>query len=219
LPAYKVASTDLTNLPFLRKVAKKLKPIFLSTGMSYLSEVEMALEEIYCFNRDVILLQCSANYPIKDEEANLNVVNTFKEYFDIIVGYSDHSVGVGAAPYAVPMGARVIEKHFTIDKDMKGPDHKASLSPTELKELVEEVRKIELYLGEKIKYPTLSEIKTRTSLQKCMVAAVDIKKGEKFNENNIIAKRTGGVGFSPIYYSKLIGRIADKNYEKDEILM
>jgi len=136
LPAYKVASTDATNLPFLKKIAQKGKPVFLSTGMCYLSEVRLALEQIHEFNQNIVLLQCSANYPIKDKDANLNVINTYKQEFDVLVGYSDHSVGIGAAPYAVPMGAVVIEKHFTIDKNMEGPDHRASLSPSELKEFV-----------------------------------------------------------------------------------
>jgi N,N'-diacetyllegionaminate synthase len=151
LPAYKVASTDTTNLPFLRKMAMKDKPIILSTGMSYLSEVRMALEEIYKYNQDVILLQCTANYPIKDDEANLNVINTYKDNFDILIGYSDHSVGIGASPYAVPMGAKVVEKHFTLSKDDDGPDHAASLTPEELKEYVKTIRKVEKYLGTSIK--------------------------------------------------------------------
>lgn len=218
LPAYKVASTDLTNLPFLKKVAQKGKPIFLSTGMSYIGEVEIALKEIFPFNKDVILLQCSANYPIMDDEVNLNVINTYKEQFNMLVGYSDHTVGVGAAPYAVAMGAKVIEKHFTLDKSSVGPDHRASLNPNELIELVEEIRKVEIYLGLKIKIPSLSEIKTRASLQKCLVAAEEIRKGEMFSEKNIVAKRTGGIGVSPIYYKRIIGRTADKNYKKDDIV-
>lgn len=129
LLAYKIASTDTTNLPFLKKIAKKGKPIFLSTGMSYLTEVKIALETIYEYNKDVVLLQCTANYPIKNNEANLNVINTYKKCFDVLLGYSDHSVGIGAAPYSVPMGVVVVEKHFTYDKNLSGPDHKASLSP------------------------------------------------------------------------------------------
>ena len=169
LLAYKVASTDLTNLPFLEKLAKKGKPIFLSTGMSYLSEIQPALETIVKFNSQIVLLQCTANYPINDDEANLKVLNTFKK-FKILLGYSDHTVGVGAAPYAIPMGAKVVEKHFTLNKDDEGPDHKASLSPEELIEFVKVVKKVDQFLGSAIKTPNLSETKTRKSLQKCLVA-------------------------------------------------
>ncbi len=219
LPAYKIASTDTTNLPFLEKAAKKGKPIFLSTGMSYLSEVQMALETIYEYNKDVVLLQCTANYPIEDCEANLAVINTFKKHFDVLVGYSDHTVGVGAAPFAVPMGAKVVEKHFTTDKSLKGPDHKASLSPDELKEFVQLVRKVDAFMGSGIKKPNLSETKTRVSLQKCLVAARDIEKGEILTEDCIIAKRTGGTGISPIYYKDVIGKKASRSLKADEVIV
>ena len=218
LPAYKIASTDTTNLPFLKKVAQKGKPIFLSTGMTYLSEVQMALETIYEYNQDVVLLQCTANYPISDSEANLSVINTFKKTFDVLVGYSDHTVGTGAAAFAIPMGAKVVEKHFTIDKSLEGPDHRASLSPDELKEFVKIVRKVDAFMGSSIKKPNLSETETRASLQKCLVAQCVIQKGEIFSEENIIAKRTGGIGISPIYYQDLIGKVAQKVYTMDEII-
>lgn len=218
LSAYKVASTDITNIPFLKKIAKKQKPIFLSTGMAYFSEVEVALKAIHPFNKDVVLLQCSANYPIRDEEANLRVINTYKEKFNILVGHSDHSVGVGVAPYAVAMGAKVVEKHFTLNKGLQGPDHKASLNPEELKRFVSEIKKIEKYLGSGVKVPTLSELKTRKLLQKYLITAKGIKKGEKFSEDNLIAKRTGGLGVSPIFYSSIIGKVASKKYKKDEII-
>ncbi len=218
LVAYKVASTDTTNLPFLKKIAKKGKPIFLSTGMTYLAEVQMALETIYEFNKNVVLLQCTANYPINDDEANLEVINTFKKHFDILVGYSDHTVGVGAAPFAIPMGASVVEKHFTLDKSQDGPDHRASLSPEELKEFVKLVRKVDKFMGSDIKKPNLSETKTRVSLQKCMVANKDILIGEEFTEDNIIAKRTGGLGISPIYFNDIIGGTSSKKYVKNEII-
>ncbi len=218
LPAYKIASTDITNLPFLKKVAQKQKPIILSTGMCYLSEIEMALQEIYLINKDVILLHCTANYPVKDDEVNLNIINTFKEKFNILVGYSDHTSGIGAAPFAVCMEAKLIEKHFTLDKTLKGPDHKASLSPEELIDLVKQIRKVEKYLGIYVKTPSLSELNTRKSMQRFIVASCEIKKGEVFTENNLTAKRTGGIGISPIYYNKLIGNKAKKDYKKDEII-
>jgi N,N'-diacetyllegionaminate synthase len=216
--AFKVASTDTTNLPFLKRLAQKGKPIFLSTGMSYLSEVEAALEEMQVYNQDIILLQCTANYPIKDEEANLNVIYTYQSMFDIIVGYSDHSVGIGASPYAIPMGARVVEKHFTINNEEQGPDHKASLTPGELKQYVHEIRKVEKYLGAFSKAPSFDEQKTRKSLQKCLVATKDIFEGEPFGLNNIVGKRTGGVGISPIYYKSVIGEKAQRRFNKDEVI-
>lgn len=218
LPAYKVASTDLTNLPFLKKIAQKNKPILLSTGMSYLSEVSKALDSIYQYNKNVILLQCTANYPIEDNEANLNVINTFKKNYDIIIGYSDHTVGVGASPFAIPMGVKVVEKHFTNDKNQTGPDHKASLSPKELLSFVKTIKKVDSFMGTDLKFPNFSETKTRISLQKCMVANCDIKIGDKFSSKNIIAKRTGGEGISPIYISDLYLKKATQNYSKNEII-
>ena len=219
LPAYKIASTDTTNLPFIRKVAQKNKPIFLSTGMSYLSEVEMALNTIYEYHKEVVVLQCTANYPIKNSEANLAVINTYKSNFDVLVGYSDHTVGIaGAAVFAIPMGATVVEKHFTLDKSLEGPDHTTSLSPEELVEFVKLVRKVDDFMGTSIKKPNLSEVKTRASLQKCLVANGEIKKEGIFTEDNIIAKRTGGTGVSPIYYKDLLGTIAKRDYKNNEII-
>ena len=216
--AYKIASTDTTNLPFLKKVAKTGKPIILSTGMCYLDEVRKAMDIVGTVNQDVVLLQCTANYPIKNSEANLNIIKTYKEEFDALVGYSDHSVGLGAAPYAVPMGAKVVEKHFTLDKSLEGPDHTASLSPQELIKFVKEVRKIEEFLGSSIKEPTESELATRQSLQKCLVATKAISKGEKFTEESFVGKRTGGVGISPLRFSELIGRNASKDYQENQII-
>jgi len=218
LGAYKVASTDLTNIPLLIKIAQKGIPIILSTGMSYLSEVEIALEEIYQYNNNVILLQCTANYPIDDTEANLNIIKTYGEKFDIILGYSDHSVGIGASPYAIPLGAKVIEKHFTLEKDASGPDHLASLSPEELVHYVKQIRKVEEYLGKYTKIPTLSEYYTRKSLQKYLVAKKSIKIGEIISDENLTSKRTGGVGISPLYFRNVLGKTATKNYEIDDII-
>jgi len=218
LPAYKVSSSDTTNLPFLKKIAKKGKPIFLSTGMSYLSEVSLALGVIFEYNKDVVLLQCTANYPINDDEANLSVIKTYNDNFDILLGYSDHSTGVGAAPFAVPMGAKVVEKHFTLSKTDDGPDHAASLSPDELIDFVKTVRRVDQYMGTSIKEPSLSELENRKSLQKCLVASEEIKKGFIFTEDNIIAKRTGGDGISPIDYETIIGKKSPRNYKKNEVI-
>lgn len=219
IDAFKVAATDLTNIQFLKQIAQKGKPIILSAGMCYLEEIKMALEVIFPFNKQVILLQCTANYPIEDIEANLNVIDTLKSEFDVLVGYSDHSVGIGASPYAVAKGAKLIEKHFTVDKTMTGPDQRASVTPEELKQLVREIRKVESYLGTGIKIPTCSEQFTRKSLQKCFVAARDIECGEVFSEENIVAKRTNGEGISAIYYENLLGRVAKRKYVPDDIIV
>lgn len=216
--AYKVAATDITNIQFLRQIAKKGKAIILSAGMCYMDEVRKALETIYPINRDVILLQCTANYPIRDAEANIRVIRTFQETFNILVGYSDHSQGVGASPYAAALGAKVIEKHFTLDKDMEGPDHKASVTPEELKQLVSEIRRVEQYLGDGIKMPTCSEQMTRKSLQKCMVASQRICQGDLFTDNNIVAKRTNGRGISALYYDNIVGKKASREYAIDEVI-
>jgi N,N'-diacetyllegionaminate synthase len=216
--AYKIASTDATNLPFLKKVAQTGKPVFFSTGMCYIEEVDAAVTEMGSINKNIVLLQCTANYPIADSEANLNVITTFKNRYAILTGYSDHTVGIGAAPYAIPLGARVLEKHFTIDKSMEGPDHLASLSPQELKDFIIQVRQVEKFIGGFEKKPTQSELGTRKSLQKCLGAAKEIKAGEVFTEENIIAKRTGGVGISPLRYKEIIGKAAKADIKANEVI-
>lgn len=216
--AFKVAATDLTNIQFLRQIAEKGKPIILSAGMCYQEEVQCALRAIYPINKDVILLQCTANYPIQDTEANINVIRTFKDSFEILVGYSDHSQGIGASPYAVALGAKVVEKHFTLDKNMEGPDHKASIIPEELRRLVADIRRVERYLGDGVKMPSCSEQMTRKSLQKCIVANQKIYQGEIFTADNIVAKRTNGEGISAVYFDYIAGKKAVRDYEVDEII-
>lgn len=216
--AFKISATDLTNIQFLRYVAKKQKPIIISAGMCYMEEVERALNAIEPINQKVILLQCTSNYPILNDEANIGIVEVFKNKFDMLVGYSDHSEGVGASPYAVALGAKVIEKHFTIDKNMSGPDQKASITPEELKKLVEQIRIVEEYIGNNIKMPTQSEQFTRKALQKCFVASKKIKKGEIFTDENIIAKRTNGEGISAIYFDEIIGKISKYDFNEDEVI-
>lgn len=217
--AFKIAATDLTNIQFLRQIAEKGKPIILSAGMCYLEEVRCALEAIYPINKEVILLQCTANYPIRDSEANISVIRTFKQEFNVVVGYSDHSQGVGASSYAVALGAKVIEKHFTLDKTLQGPDHKASVTPSELVQLVQDIRRVEQYLGKGEKIPTCSEQMTRRSLQKCFVAARPIKVGERFSGENIVAKRTNGEGISALYYDSLLDMISCRDYKVDDVIV
>lgn len=216
--AYKIASTDTTNLPFLKKVALTGKPMILSTGMCNMEEVKKSVSFVSKYTKNLVLLQCTANYPIKDEEANLNVIPVFKKEFSCLVGYSDHSVGIGAAPFAIPLGAVVLEKHFTISKDDDGPDHRASLDPRELKEFVKLVRRVEKFGGNHIKAPTDSEKGTKKSLQKCLVAAKNIEIGHEISEKDIVAKRTGGVGVSPLEFEAIIGKKASKSYQVNDII-
>ena len=218
LPAYKISSTDFTNIQFIEQVAAKNKPIILSCAMTYLKEVKYVLEKVEHLNPELVLLHCTANYPTPSDEINLNVLHTLKEESEVLLGYSDHSQGLGASPYAVAMGATVIEKHFTLDKSMEGPDHEASLDPAELKCLVQEIRRVETFLGGYEKRPTASESNTRAKLQKCFVAARSISKGEQFTSENLIAKRTGGEGISAINYHELLNQKANKDYLVNEII-
>ena len=218
LPAYKISSTDLTNISFVTKVAEKGKPFILSTGMSYMEEISEVLAAIEKINTNVVLLQCTGNYPTIPSEVNLNVLETYQNKFDMLIGFSDHTAGIGASPYAVSMGAKVIEKHFTIDKNMDGPDHRASLDPNELAQLVKEIRLVESYLGSSTKRPTGAEEGTRNLLQKCLVAAKSIEKGEVFSSENIISKRTGGEGIPAFKYNDVIGKIASDQFNKDDII-
>lgn len=218
LPAYKIASTDLTNYMFLNEVAAKDKPIILSTGMSYYDEIKQALQEISKRNKDVILLQCTAQYPAPETEVNLNVIKTFRDDLDILAGFSDHTPGIGASPCAVAAGAVLVEKHFTLDKNMPGPDHKASLNPEELTQWVREIRKVSIYMGSFSKEPENCEKETRLFLQKSLVAANTIEKGEVFTSRKITAKRTGGRGMQASLIDMLVGKTSSRSYQKDEII-
>lgn len=204
--AIKIASTDTTNLLFLEKVAKTKKPVILSTGMCSLPEIEQAyqcLKENGC--KELALLKCTSNYPTDPKEVNLRAMVTMNNSFEAVIGFSDHTEGVGASPYAVAMGAKIVEKHFTLDKDLEGPDHQASLSPDELILWVKEIRKVEQMLGSKEILPTESEKETKKALQKCLVSSVDLKKGDTIARTNIAAKRTGGRGISASELYNVLG--------------
>jgi N,N'-diacetyllegionaminate synthase len=206
VPALKVASTDTTNLLFLEKIASTKLPVILSTGMSDLSEISTAYT---CLRRNgcknLAILKCTSEYPTKPNEVNLKSMITLATIFDAIIGFSDHTSGIGASPYAVSLGAKIVEKHFTIDKKLPGPDHKASLSPKELHILVREIRRVEMILGTKEIYPTDSERKNKILLQKNLVAQIFIRKGQIINRENITAKRTGGIGIAAIDSLKTLG--------------
>lgn len=218
LSALKISSTDLTNLAFIEKAAKANVPLILSTGMSEQSEVDKAIETLKGKVEDLVLLQCTSSYPAPAEELNLRVMQKYANDFDVLVGYSDHTAGIGASPYAVAAGACVIEKHFTINKELDGPDHKASLSPSELKELVANIRSVETMLGSSIKQVSLCERENRLALQKCLVAAAPISEGDVFSVSNLIARRTGGQGIQAKYIKDLCGKIATKNYAVGELI-
>ncbi|MBO8161754.1 MAG: N-acetylneuraminate synthase [Thermosipho sp. (in: Bacteria)] len=218
VPAFKVSSTDLTNLPFLEYIAEKGKPIILSTGMGTLGEIEEAINTIKDVgNEDIVLLHCITSYPVKFESLNLRTIQTLKEAFKLPVGFSDHSLGIYAPIAAVALGAVVIEKHFTLDKNLPGPDHKASLNPEELKEMIKWIRLIEKALGDGIKRPTPKEIEIRKVARRSIVAKVDIPKGATITKNMITFKRPG-TGLPPKYYKEIIGRRARRDIRADELI-
>lgn len=220
IPIFKVPSSEINNYPYLKLLAGFKKPIILSTGMSYEKEVKEAIKILVkngTRKSNIILLHCTSQYPSKFSDLNLNAIKTLKNKFKCSVGYSDHSPGVIAPIAAVAMGARVIEKHFTISKKMIGPDHISSLNPVELKDVILSIRKLETSFGNGIKKPTNSEKENRLLGRKSIVAYKDIKIGEKFSEKNITTKRPG-TGISPVKFFTFIGKKSKKNYKKDDFI-
>ncbi|MDD2751873.1 MAG: N-acetylneuraminate synthase [Candidatus Omnitrophica bacterium] len=215
---FKISSGDLNNIPFLIEVAKYGKPIVLSTGMSSLSEVKEAARAIVkTGNRKLILLHCTSNYPARFEDLNLKAMHTLKQATGFAVGYSDHSPGIEAAIAAAAMGACVIEKHFTLNKKFKGPDHRASLDTRQLIEMVKAVRNIEKSLGTGEKSPRPSETGVKRVARKSIVAKADIPKGASIVEGMLSFKRPG-TGIAPKFYGQVIGKKAKKNIPKDKII-
>jgi N-acetylneuraminate synthase len=214
----KIGSTEITNLSYLKKISKKNLPIVLSTGMSTLGEVETALSTIYEEgNRNVTLLHATTDYPTQYEDVNLRAMVTLKSAFNVPVGYSDHTLEYEAAVAAVAMGAVVIEKHFTLDKNMEGPDHKASLNPEELNEFVIKIRNTEKLLGDGIKRPTKREKKIISQVRRSIVAANNLKKGTIITEEMLQIKRPGN-GIKPEMISILIGRKLKRDIMEDELI-
>ncbi|MBF7048979.1 N-acetylneuraminate synthase [Campylobacter volucris] len=217
---FKIPSGELTNYPYLKKIASYDKNIILSTGMATLLEIQNALNVLISngIQREkIIILHCNSEYPTPFEDVNLKAMQTLKETFDLPVGYSDHTLGISVPIAAVTMGACVIEKHFTLDKTMQGPDHKASLDINELKAMVKSIRDIEQALGDGVKKPSKSEMKNINIVRKSLVAKKAIKKGECFSEENLTTKRPGN-GICAMNYEKYIGKIAQKNYQEDELI-
>lgn len=220
VPVIKIASTDTTNLLFLEEIGRTGLPVILSTGMCSVEEVSRAYQTLQrngC--EEIALLKCTSNYPTALDEVNLFGISELEGLFNTTVGFSDHTAGIGAAPYAVACGAKIIEKHFTLDKKMKGPDHRASLSPPELTELVKEIRLVERMLGQGKITPTKSERSTKRSLQKYFVCREQIKMGSEFSRENIIPKRTGGIGISAIELYDLLGKTARRDLELDQVVL
>ncbi len=219
MPFWKIPSGEITNLPYLIKVATTHKPIILSTGMSTLDEIQAAmtvLQDNGC--SEITLLHCTTEYPAPYLDVNLKALNTLKEKFKVPVGYSDHTKGIEISVAAVAMGATVIEKHFTLDRTMEGPDHKASLEPDELAKMVSAIRNVELALGNEKKKPAESEKKNKAIARKSIIASRNIKKGEVFSEDNITTKRPGN-GISPMRWFEVLGLKAMKDFEEDELIV
>ncbi len=217
---FKIPSGEITNLPYLRHVSKIAKKIILSTGMSNMQEIKDALNilvENGTNKTNITVLHANTMYPTPMEDVNLRAMQTIGNTFDIAYGYSDHTLGIEVDIAAVALGASVIEKHFTLDKTMEGPDHKASLEPDELKAMVTAIRNIELALGSSIKQPSKSEIPNIEVARKSIVASSIIKKGEKLREDNLAIKRPGN-GINPMKWDEVIGSIAKKDYEADELI-
>lgn len=216
----KIPSGEITNLPLLRYMTRLGKPVLLSTGMATLGEVEAAIQVIEAAGTPrhfITLLHCTTEYPTPMEDVNLRAMIAMKQTFGVEVGYSDHTPGIEVAIAAAAMGAAVIEKHFTLDKNLPGPDHKASLEPHELKAMVQAIRNIEFALGDGIKRPSLSELKNRPIARKSIVASQNIKAGELFSEDNLAVKRPG-TGISPMCWDEIIGKIARRNFALDELI-
>lgn len=220
LEIFKIPSGEITNLPYLRHIGKLGKQVILSTGMADIGEIEDALNiltEAGTTKENITVLHANTMYPTPMEDVNLRAMVTIGNTFDVAYGYSDHTLGIEVDIAAVAMGACCIEKHFTLDRSMEGPDHKASLEPDELKEMVKAIRNIELALGSSIKKASKSETPNIQIARKSIVAKTVIKKGEILSEDNLAIKRPGN-GINPMRWDEIIGTIATKDYSEDELI-
>lgn len=221
LEIFKIPSGEITNLPYLRKLGALKKRLIMSTGMADLGEIEDALDVLTESGTplgNITVLHCNTEYPTPFEDVNLKAMLTIRNAFPgIAVGYSDHTNGIEVPIAAVAMGASVIEKHFTLDRDLPGPDHRASLEPSELSAMISGIRNIEKALGTGSKKPSPSELKNKPIVRKSIVAVFPIKQGETFSEMNITVKRPG-TGITPMRWDEIIGRKAGRDYKTDEII-
>lgn len=220
LDRFKIPSGELTNLPYLRHIGSYGKPVILSTGMADLGEVRAALkalEDAGTPRNQTTVLHCNSAYPTPLSDVNLRAMVTIRDKLQVAVGYSDHTLGIEVAIAAVALGASVIEKHFTLDRGSPGPDHKASLEPGELKEMVRAIRNIEKAMGDGNKRPTQSELENRAASRKSIVAARAIRAGDTFNKTNITTKRPG-TGLSPMKWDEVLGRRSRRNFSVEELI-
>jgi N,N'-diacetyllegionaminate synthase len=220
LTMFKIPSGEITNLLYLRKIGGLGKKIILSTGMADMGEIEDALDiiiEAGTPKKNITVLHCTTEYPTPMREVNLLAMSTIRDAFKVSVGYSDHTKGIEVPIAAVALGATIIEKHFTLDRAMEGPDHAASLEPPELKTLIRTIRNVEKALGDGVKRPSPSELKNREIARKSLVASRSIRKGERLSAKNITTKRPGN-GISPMQWDTVIGLIAQKNFKADELI-
>lgn len=216
IPIMKIPSGEITNYPYLKRIGQTGKPVILSTGMSTLEEVKKAIKVLEEYGSDdITVLHCNTEYPTPLKDVNLKAIDTLRKELNVKTGYSDHTLGIEIPIAAVAMGAIVIEKHFTLDRTMQGPDHKASLEPAELKAMVQAIRNIEMAFGTGIKEPSESEIKNITSVRKSIVACKTIVKNELFTEKNLITKRPGN-GISPMMWNAVIGKRAKRDFKVNE---
>lgn len=218
IPIMKVPSGEITNYPYLKRIAQTKKRVILSTGMCCMREIEDAV----CILREhgsenIVVLHCNTEYPTPYEDVNLKAMLTLKEKLNLEVGYSDHTLGIEVPIAAVALGATVIEKHFTLDKDMSGPDHKASLEPDELQAMIDAIRNLEKAMGTGIKMPSVSEKKNISVARKSIVARQKIRKGDVFSEINLTCKRPGN-GVSPMCWNDVVGKCAKRDFEVDEMI-
>jgi N,N'-diacetyllegionaminate synthase len=221
LGLWKIPSGEITNYPYLKRIARENQPVILSTGMSTIDEIRAAINVLVEHGADkqqITVLHCNTQYPTPMEDVNLLAMQTIAKEIDVKVGYSDHTLGIEIPIAAVALGATVIEKHFTLDKTMEGPDHKASLEPDELKAMVIAIRNIEKALGSSEKTVSASEGENKNIARKSIVAAKFIAKGEKLTEENLTVKRPGN-GVSPMKWEEIIGKTAVRNFEEDELIV
>lgn len=215
---WKIPSGEITNLPYLEKIARTRKRVLLSTGMCTLDEVREAVDVLKKNGaEDITILHCTTQYPVPFEEVNLNAMFTLQSEFKTEIGYSDHTKGIEIPVAAVAMGAVVIEKHLTLDRNMEGPDHRASLEPKEFCAMVQAIRNIEKAMGNGEKKPTESEIANKTVARKSIIAACSIRKGEILTEENLTTKRPGN-GISPMNWYKVLGTKAIRDFQEDELI-
>lgn len=220
LGLWKIPSGEITNYPYLKTIALQHEPVILSTGMCDMADIDAALSVLLNFgmNKEQIsILHCNTEYPTPMKDVNLRAMNSIAEKFGVKVGYSDHTIGIEVPIAAVALGASIIEKHFTLDRNMEGPDHKASLEPDELKTMVNAIRNIEKALGSKNKNVTESEKKNITAARKSIVALTSINEGDLFSEFNLTVKRPG-IGISPMLWESVIGQKSKRSYNPDDII-